>query len=297
MTLAIVIPYYRITFFEQALRSLANQTDKRFKVYIGDDASKDDPRETIARYASVLDLHYIRFDENWGGRSLVAQWNRCLAQVDQPDWVIVLGDDDVLSPNVVETFHASSEKIKGATVLRFATQLIDAHDTAITEIYRHPERESSVDFIFRKSRSSLSEYVFSYAALQTIGFRELPLAWYSDILAVLEISRFGPVLSLNDASVLVRISGESISGSGRDSSAKNQAAAWFYDYLLTRARHHFNREQRRLLLSRLSKTYRNDKSRFSLFLKLSALHLGMGFWGDYRKLLQTLVKDVVQRNR
>lgn len=37
--LAIVIPYYKITFFEDTLESLAHQTDKRFKVYIGDDAS------------------------------------------------------------------------------------------------------------------------------------------------------------------------------------------------------------------------------------------------------------------
>lgn len=37
--LAIIIPYYKFTFFEATLQSLANQTDQRFKVYIGDDAS------------------------------------------------------------------------------------------------------------------------------------------------------------------------------------------------------------------------------------------------------------------
>lgn len=40
--LAIVIPYYKLTFFEETLQSLANQSDKRFKVYIGDDASPED---------------------------------------------------------------------------------------------------------------------------------------------------------------------------------------------------------------------------------------------------------------
>jgi hypothetical protein len=34
--LAIVIPYYKRTFFEETLQSLANQTDKRFQVFIGD---------------------------------------------------------------------------------------------------------------------------------------------------------------------------------------------------------------------------------------------------------------------
>ena len=32
--LAIVIPYFKLTFFEETLQSLANQTDQRFKVYI-----------------------------------------------------------------------------------------------------------------------------------------------------------------------------------------------------------------------------------------------------------------------
>ena len=43
--LAIVIPYYKIIFFEKTLESLAQQTDKRFRVYIGDDASPDSPEK------------------------------------------------------------------------------------------------------------------------------------------------------------------------------------------------------------------------------------------------------------
>lgn len=41
--LAIVIPYYKINYFEETLKSLSNQTDKKFKVYIGNDASENDP--------------------------------------------------------------------------------------------------------------------------------------------------------------------------------------------------------------------------------------------------------------
>ena len=40
--LAIIIPFYKLTFFEENLHSLAIQTDKRFKVYIGDDSSPYD---------------------------------------------------------------------------------------------------------------------------------------------------------------------------------------------------------------------------------------------------------------
>ena len=41
--LAIVIPYYKYTFFEETLLSLQNQTNKKFNVYIGDDASPENP--------------------------------------------------------------------------------------------------------------------------------------------------------------------------------------------------------------------------------------------------------------
>ncbi len=41
-SLAIVISFYKIIFFEETLQSLANQIDKRFKVCIGNDASPSD---------------------------------------------------------------------------------------------------------------------------------------------------------------------------------------------------------------------------------------------------------------
>jgi glycosyltransferase involved in cell wall biosynthesis len=43
MKLTIVIPYYKSTLFEKTLQSLANQTNKIFTVYIGDDASLKNP--------------------------------------------------------------------------------------------------------------------------------------------------------------------------------------------------------------------------------------------------------------
>jgi hypothetical protein len=48
--LAIIIPYYKLTYFEATLQSLANQSDKRFKVYIGDDASPEDCKHLISNF-------------------------------------------------------------------------------------------------------------------------------------------------------------------------------------------------------------------------------------------------------
>ena len=54
--LAIVIPYYKIRFFEATLISLALQTDKRFKVYIGNDAGNEDPSRLLEQFKNQFDF-------------------------------------------------------------------------------------------------------------------------------------------------------------------------------------------------------------------------------------------------
>jgi GT2 family glycosyltransferase len=103
--LAIVIPYFKRTFFEATLQSIANQTDKRFKVYIGDDSSPENPVDLLEHYKGAFDFDYRRFKHNLGGVSLVKQWERCIAMTKEEEWVMILGDDDVLGTNVVETLH------------------------------------------------------------------------------------------------------------------------------------------------------------------------------------------------
>ena len=106
--LAIIIPYYKITFFEATLQSLLSQTDNRFKVYIGDDASIESPLVLLEKYQNRIDFNYNRFQVNYGSFSLVKQWNRCLEMINDEEWVMFLGDDDVLQNNVVSEFFIFS---------------------------------------------------------------------------------------------------------------------------------------------------------------------------------------------
>jgi hypothetical protein len=49
--------------FEATLQSLVNQTDQRFHVYIGDDASPENPLPLLEKYRQN-DFSYYRFEEN-----------------------------------------------------------------------------------------------------------------------------------------------------------------------------------------------------------------------------------------
>ena len=147
--LAIVIPYYKINYFDETLKSLSNQTDKRFKVYIGNDASENDPEEIIEKYSSTLNLVYKKFNDNLGSISLVQQWNRCLELLEDEEWVMILGDDDVLNENFVEQFYDCYPDFdRKYDVIRFGVFKINEDGKTFSSFYENPKIESSKKFCF-----------------------------------------------------------------------------------------------------------------------------------------------------
>ncbi len=198
------------------LLSLQNQTNKQFTVYIGDDASPENPKYLLEKYKDTFIYHYKRFDSNLGGISLTQQWERCLEMVNDETWVVVLGDDDIISNNFVAEFYNHLDEINSLEidVVRYATVVINEHGDEISKIHKHPKLETSTDFLMRKlqggTRSSLSEFVFKKKVLENKKFKNLPLAWYSDYLAVLECSNFGNMYTINEALVSFRLSGLNI---------------------------------------------------------------------------------------
>lgn len=237
--LAIVIPYYKLTFFEETLKSLSNQTDKRFKVYIGDDASLEDPSQVLENYASQFAFDYHRFETNLGGTSLVKQWERCMKLTNNEKWLMVLGDDDVLEHNCIAAFYENLEEIEKQNIntVRFSTKVIGSNGEFISEKYSHPKIEKVTDFLIRKfnggTRSSLSEYVFRKKSIEVIKFKDFPLAWNSDLLAVFEFSDGKSIFTINEAQVFFRLSGLNITSKNDDSILKNKASFQFYYYLLS----------------------------------------------------------------
>ncbi|MDN3618943.1 glycosyltransferase [Polaribacter undariae] len=295
--LAIVIPYYKIDFFKENLDSLSNQTDKRFKVYIGNDNSKDNPEKLLLK--CDFEYTYKKFETNLGGISLVKQWERCLEMLEEEKWVMILGDDDVLGENVVEEFYKNITKVEehNINVIRCATIKINETAEDISKLYKHPVIEKSTDFIFRKSRSSLSEYIFKKEKVDTIKFKDFPLAWYSDLLAVLEFSNFSNVFTINNSFVSVRVSDLSISGMKTNTDKKWKARFKYYYYLLHYKKIFFNVEQQKRLLKLYEKSYINNKYRVYYFIKISYTHFicfGMKY---YLSFINSIIKSFkIQKN-
>ncbi|KIA85256.1 glycosyltransferase family 2 protein [Flavobacterium sp. AED] len=231
--LAIVIPYYKLFFFEETLQSLANQTDKRFKVYIGDDASPENPVDLIEKYKGQFDFVYHRFESNFGETSLVKQWERCIDKMENEKWIMILGDDDYLETNVVASWYKNySEFYHKSNVIRFASKSVNMKSNGIiSDSFTHPLWEKATDSYYRRfkglTRSTLSEYVFSKESFLKYGFHDFPLAWHSDDAAWLDFSNNKPIYTINECNVFVRFSERSISGNNENQNLKDHASVKF----------------------------------------------------------------------
>lgn len=298
--LAIVIPYYKYTFFDATLLSLSTQTDKRFKVYIGDDASSENPLDVLEKYKAVVNFVYKRFETNLGGKSLVKQWERCIDMAADEEWIMILGDDDTIADNCVACFylHLAEVEQQKINVIRYATVVIDQNDTELSIVHTHPKYEKSVDFLMRKfkggTRSSLSEFIFKKKVLQNVKFKDLPLAWYSDLLAVLEVSFFSSIYTINEAVVCFRWSGINITSKGDHMILKNIATFKFHYYLLNIKSKFFNREERNVLMLILEKTFLDNKKSITFWVLFTKLYLSNFYFKNYYVFIGKMVKTILK---
>jgi hypothetical protein len=147
----------------------------------------------------------------------VKQWERCLSLVEEAFWVMILGDDDLLGDYCVDEFHKHQSEFKTLNVVRFASYIIDSKGEKQSDLFTHPKLEKSPHFLIRKFSGKpevLSGSMFLRKTLcKPMGFRDFPLAWHSDEMAVLECSDFGKVYSINSAAVFIRESELSVSES------------------------------------------------------------------------------------
>ena len=236
--LAIIIPYYKLTFFEATLDSLAAQTNQNFKVYIGDDASEECPKDLLRKYQGKFSFLYHRFETNLGGISLTQQWERCISLAGNEQWIMILGDDDMLGSNVVEKFYHSVSIVnqKRLQVIRYSTIVINDVGEKTSNLFNHSLIEYPIDSYLKKiqhqTRSSLSEYIFTRNTYLKYNFFDYPLAWHSDDRAWIEFSDNKPIYTINDSVIYIRVSDESITGRKDKYVEKNCATLTFFRFLL-----------------------------------------------------------------
>lgn len=196
--LAIIIPAYKDSFLRQALDSIAAQSCKDFVLYIGDDCSPYHLNTIVEKYRNKIDIVYKRFENNLGGKDLVAQWERCIAMSQGEPYIWLFSDDDVMEPQCVKEFLDLDNTTKENFLIHFNLKIIDEsgiEDKSILKPY--PQILSSKEYLDRKLYLSkgdglisfVVEFIFSRKVYEeTRGFQNYDLAWGADFMTWLKFS-------------------------------------------------------------------------------------------------------------
>lgn len=235
--LAIVVPAYKARFLREALKSIVEQTDRNFRVYIGDDASPEAIGEIVHEFSNALPIVFRRFEKNLGRISLVQHWERCILMSHEP-WIWLFSDDDVMEPGCVEKFFREQLATEGRHDLyRFNTASINGDGSALTENAPHPQNETGPDFLVSRLRggrtSTAQELIFSRAAWeQAQGFPDFPLGWASDDAFIALLGADKTIRTIPGPRVRWRLSGHNISKDNSPATAaqKLQACREFVEW-------------------------------------------------------------------
>jgi glycosyltransferase involved in cell wall biosynthesis len=218
--ITVLVPAYKAEYLSLLLDSLCAQTDKDFLVLVGDDAGPAEIRAICESFSSKLNLKYVGFDQNLGGRSLAGQWNRCLEHVED-EWVLMPGDDDTLHAECIQRFRLAVINTEGRYAAYRATlRGIDGNDVE-QYVYPPAEYEDSEIRLMALAdpgyRGTVIEFLFSRTRLRSIGgFVDFPVGWYSDTATWILLATKGGILGVADAIVNHRSSGLNLSSFHRD---------------------------------------------------------------------------------
>lgn len=228
-SLAIVIPAWKPHFLDRTLRALLDQTDRDFRIYVGDDHSPHGLEAVVSPFLDSGRVVYHRFEENLGQRDLVAHWERCVALSRNEPWIWLFSDDDLCSPDCVERVLGAIRTNPGAELFHFAVQVIDESDAPLTPVQAIPLTSSS-DYLERRIAgdhlSFVVEYVFSREVHRREGgFQSFDLAWGSDDATWVKFGRKHPPVLVPQALVRWRASSRNISPAVTPELAKRKVEA------------------------------------------------------------------------
>lgn len=217
--LAIVIPAYKANFLSKTLQSINSQSDKNFNLYICNDNSPYDIDSIVEnfKYNSDINVTYIKFKENLGGKDLVQHWTRCIEQIKEEKWIWLFSDDDLMEYDCVREVNKIINNPINEDVLHFDVTFIDSKDNIIRKCKPYPKHLNTQNFFKElytwQIEARMPEFILRRSAFEAKGgFVNFDMAWRSDNATIIQISYPNGIRTISDCRVKWRSSEENISG-------------------------------------------------------------------------------------
>ena len=243
MRYSFVLPAYKSDYLQDAIESILQQTLNDFELIIVDDASPYNLESIVKQYNDQR-IVFHRNEVNIGGKNLVMNWNKCIKYA-KGEYVILASDDDIYSPFFLQQVDERIKDYPDVDIIRLRVNRIDSDGiiTDIEQIYK-PFMPFS-EFVFYWSKgiiNCIANYAFKRTALLDAGgFVDIPCAWYSDDITILNMSING-MATTDDALFYFRTSDKSISWTFNKETIRKKWKAngmfyeWFNDTIIPRMR-------------------------------------------------------------
>jgi len=230
---SIVIPAYKATFLEAALRSAFSQDYPAVEIVIGDDCPTGAVGEVVERLRdeSPWPIDYVRNAVQLREAPNVTQ---CVRRA-RGEYIKFLYDDDELTPSCIRRQVETFEAYPGLCLVTARRKLIDEHGQPLPDTYatRFPFTESTrvhgADLT-----SFLGEYTYNFIGEPTavlcrradlLGFGDSifglagqHISWLGDLAIYAKLMRQGDIAMLDETLSRYRVSTHQSSQGGRDDS-------------------------------------------------------------------------------
>lgn len=189
----IAIPTYNraATTLPQALRCAVNQTYPNIEIVVSDNCSTDHTEEVVRNLRDCR-VRYLRHETNIGANN---NFNSCVQQT-RGAYVLMLFDDDLIDPDMVETCMKAAKGNTEIGIIRTGTRVVDANGRVIVDRPNRAEGLPFIDFFLAWLNKDTALYLcstlFNTKRLQENGGFQSPRNLYQDVVAELTLSaKFG----------------------------------------------------------------------------------------------------------
>lgn len=252
---SIAIPAYKSAFLSQCIDSILAQTYSNFEIVIVDDNSPEDLEGIVKGYQDKRILYY-KNEVGFGGKNVVGNWNKCLEYA-SGDYLICMGDDDMLTPDCLAVYIELINKHPGLSLYHIRAVIVDEYANCIDIQETRPEWESVYSMIWhlwRGRRQFIGDWLFHVGDLRKRGgFFCLPYAWEADHICAFVAARCKGVVNASQIGFLYRENRQCITkktGNTEDKlHAIRKAKDWYVEFLKDKPEDNIDKIYHSLLLN------------------------------------------------
>ena len=235
--ITIAIPAFKAKYLWEAIQSVLSQSFDCFEIVIVNDASPED----VDSIVGVFDDNRIRYyknSTNIGAVDVVDNWNKCLSFA-TGDYILCMGDDDVLLPNCLNDYYELIKKYPGLGIYHTWSQIIDENSNFINITASRIEFESVYSLLWHRwenrSQQFIGDFLFDVELLRKNGgFYKLPLAWASDDISAVIAASYKGIANTQRIGFCYRKNSSTISKTGNvDIKMKSiqEEEKWYEEFL------------------------------------------------------------------